>query len=375
MATARDVARRAGVSTSTVSHVLNGTRGVSKELSERVLAACEELSFEPNVVARSLKTNRSLTIGFVVPDVNAFFTEILLGAEEVAEERGYSVIFCHSRDDPQRERSYLRLLRGRRVDGIILAPYGTGNDDLKHLVESRFPLVLVDRTIPGYSIDVVSVDNEPSAYAAVRHLIDLGHRRIAMVSGDPRMSSTAPRVRGYMQAHLDAGIPIEPSLHVSGSGRTKEGHQAVLKLMSGPARPSAMFVANNLMTIGAMIAFQELGIAIPGDLAYVGFDDFEWAGLLRPQLTTIAQPTYEIGRTAAQLVIDQIGNDPAKPARRVSLSGRLVVRGSSGAADSQRDGYVASPGHAKRAAVRPRSAVKSPVAGTHRVRGSRTRGV
>ena len=332
MATARDVARRAGVSTSTVSHVLNGTRGVSRDLRQRVLAAAEELSFEPNVVARSLKTSRSLTIGFVVPDVNAFFTDILLGVEEVAEERGYSVIFCHSHDDPQREQTYLRLLRGRRVDGIILAPHGTRHGDLDHLVRSRFPLVLIDRTVPGYSIDLVSVDNEPAAYAGVRHLIDLGHRRIALVSGDPRMSSTGPRIRGYAQAHLDAGIPIDPELHRSGSGRTNEGRLAVLELMSRPVRPSAMFVANNLMTIGAMMAFQELDIAIPDDLAYVGFDDFDWAGFLKPQITAIAQPTYEIGRTAAQLVIDRIGDDPAKPARRVSLGAKLIVRESSGVA-------------------------------------------
>ncbi len=371
MATARDVARRAGVSTSTVSHVLNGTRGVSRELRERVLAACQELSFEPNVVARSLKTSRSQTIGFVVPDVNAFFTEILLGAEEVAEERGYSVIFCHSHDDPQEEQSYLRLLRGRRVDGIILAPYGTRHKELDHLVQSQFPLVLVDRRIPGYSLDLVSVDNEPAAHAAVRHLIDLGHRRIGMVSGDPRRSSTEPRVRGYLQAHLEAGIPIDPALQVSGSGLTAEGRLAVLELLSRPVPPSALFVANNLMTIGAMMAVQELGLSIPDDLAYVGFDDFDWAGLLRPRLTMIAQPTYEIGRTAAQMVIDRIGEVPSKPARRVALGGTLVVRESSGAQAGQADGQHGGPREAVRRAARARAVIQGPTS----VRGGRARGV
>jgi len=369
VATARDVARRAGVSTSTVSHVLNGTRGVSRELRERVLAACEELSFEPNVVARSLKTSRSQTIGFVVPDVNAFFTEILLGAEEVAEERGYSVIFCHSHDDPREEQSYLRLLRGRRVDGIILAPYGIRHDELDHLVQSRFPLVLVDRGIPGYSLDLVSVDNEPAAHAAVRHLIDLGHRRIGLVSGDPRSSSTEPRIRGYVQAHLEAGIPVDPSLQVSGSSLTEEGRQAVLELLSRPVRPSALFVANNLMTIGAMTALQELGISIPDDLAYVGFDDFDWAGLLRPKLTMIAQPTYEIGRTAAQMVIDRIGEDPSKPARRVALGGTLIVRESSGAQVGQPAGQPGAPREAPRGA-----GAKAVIRGSASVVGGRARG-
>ncbi len=331
MPTARDVAKRAGVSTSTVSHVLNGTRGVSKVLRERVLDACEELAFEPNVVARSLKTSRSRTLGFVVPDVNEFFTQILLGVEEVAESSGYSVIFCHSNGDPRKELSYLRLLRGRRVDGIILAPTGTRHVDLERLVHGHYPLVLVDRTVSGLGIDLVSVDNEPAAFAAVNHLLKLGHRRIAMVAGDMRMSSSEPRVRGYRRALAEEGVPFDPALLVSGEGRTHEGRLAVKELMSREARPSALFVANNLMTIGALMALQELGISIPRDVAYVGFDDFDWAGFLRPQLTMIAQPTYEIGRTAAHLVIERIGQDVEKPARRIALGGRLMIRESSGA--------------------------------------------
>ncbi len=338
MSTARDVARRAGVSTSTVSHVLNGTRGVSRVLRERVLAACDELAFEPNVVARSLKTSRSRTLGFVVPDVNEFFTQILLGVEEVAEASGYSVIFCHSHADPRKELSYLRLLRGRRVDGIILAPTGTRHPDLERLVQTRYPLVLVDRTVPGLDIDLVSVDNQPAAFAAVNHLIGLGHRRIAMVAGDMRMSSSEPRVRGYRRALEAAGVPFDPDLLVSGEGLTNEGRLAVKELMSRDARPSALFVANNLMTIGAMMALQEMGVSTPADVAYVGFDDFDWAGLLRPQLTVIAQPTNEIGRTAAHLVIERIGQDAEKPARRIALGGQLMIRESSGCVLAGRDG-------------------------------------
>lgn len=149
--TARDVARLAGVSTSTVSHVLNATRAVSDDLRRRVLAACDELAFEPNAVARSLKTSRSRTIGFLVHDVNAFFTEVLRGVEELAEQHGYSVIFCHSRGDPDRELGYLRLLRGRRVDGIILAPTGARHPALERLVAMRYPVVFVDGAVPGQS--------------------------------------------------------------------------------------------------------------------------------------------------------------------------------------------------------------------------------
>lgn len=331
MVTARDVAQLAGVSTSTVSHVVNGTRAVSENLRRRVLAACEELAFEPNVVARSLKTSQSRTIGFLVHDVNVFFTDVLRGAEEVAEQHGYSVIFCHSHGDPERELFYLRLLRGRRVDGIILAPTGTSHQALERLAATHYPVVQVDGAVPGLTFDLVSVDNEAAAYAAVKHLTDLGHRRIAMVSGGAAFTSTEPRIMGYRRALADAGAHLDPSLVVCGESRTREGRAAVLELMSRNPRPSALFVGNNQMTVGAMIALRELGISMPDDVAYVGFDDLDWAAFLRPQLTMIAQPTYEIGRSAMDLLLERIGRVAGGPARRVLLAGQLMARESSGA--------------------------------------------
>ncbi len=330
MATARDVARRAGVSTSTVSHVFNGTRGVSKKLRDRVLAASDELGFEPNIVARTLKTNQSRTLGFVVPDVNAFYIDVLRGVEDVAGAAGYAVMFCHTHDDPTQEQNYLRLLRARRADGIILSPAGTYHDELDRLSRSAYPLVLFDCSVPGLSADLVAVDNEPAAHMAVAHLIEKGHRRIGMVSGDYVFSSSERRVRGYRRALEEAGIPFDESLVVSGASRADLSRRAVLELMSRSPRPTALFVGNNQMTAGAMIALQELGLAVPDDVAYVGFDDVDWASFLRPQMTMVAQPTYEIGRTATQMVIDRIEGDPDRPARRVSLEAKLMVRESSG---------------------------------------------
>jgi LacI family transcriptional regulator len=366
MATARDVARLAGVSTSTVSHVLNGTRAVSEGVRQRVLAACEELSFEPNVVARSLKTSQSRTVGFLVNDVNVFFTDILRGVEEVAEQHGYSVIFCHSHGDAERELSYLRLLRGRQVDGIILAPTGTRHPALERLAANQYPVVLVDGAVPGLGFDLVSVDNETAAYAAVKHLTDLGHSRIAMVSGAAGFISTESRLQGYRRALVDSGAGFDPSLVVSGHSRTREGREAVLSLMSRTPRPSALFVGNHQMTVGAIIALRELGIAVPDDLALVGFDDLDWAAFLRPPLTTIAQPTYEIGRSAMKLLLDRIGRSADGPARRVLLAGQLMVRESSGPlataagehaspSDRSEGPLPAQPSAGRRLAAAPRS--------------------
>ncbi len=329
MVTARDVARRAGVSTSTVSHVLNGTRGVSKELRSRVLAASEELAFEPSTIARSLKTNHSEMIGLIVPGVNPYFMDVLLGVEQVAERRGYSVIFCHSHEDAARERAYLRLLRGRRVDGIVLVPNLGPSEEIDRLIRIGCPLVLVDRGIPGRSIDLVTVDNEPAAYLGTRHLLDQGHTRIAMVTGDPAVYSSEPRVRGYRRAMAEAGLEFDDELVECGFGRTREGHEATLRLLSHRNHPTALMAGNDLMSIGALAAIQELGLRVPEDLAYVGFDELEWAGLVKPPLTTVAQPVAEIGRTAAELLLNRIEGDSAGSARRVALSATLMVRGSS----------------------------------------------
>lgn len=354
MVTARDVARLARVSTSTVSHVLNGTRVVSEDLRTRVLAACEELAFEPNVVARSLKTSQSRTVGFLVHDVNPFFTEILRGVEEVAEHHGYSVIFCHSHGDPERELAYLRLLRGRRVDGIILASTGARHPVLERFAATRYPVVLVDGAVPGLAFDLVSVDNETAAYTAVKHLADLGYRSIAMVSGGAAFTSTEPRILGYRRALADSGIPFDPALVVSGQSRTREGRSAVLDLMARDPRPAALFVGNSHMTVGAMIALRELGVSMPDDVAYVGFDDLDWAAFLRPQLTMVAQPAYEIGRSAAQLLLERIDRTADGPARRVLLAAQLMVRESSGSVGPAEGEQALPPGRPVRAGAAER---------------------
>lgn len=331
MVTAQDVARRAGVSTSTVSHVLNGTRVVSDDLRERVLRAFDELDYEPNAVARSLKIKRSNTIGLIISDIsNVFFTAIARGVEDVAQESGYALILCNSDDDASKEAEYLRLLRARRVDGLVIAPAGDRHDALVRLVQSQFPLVLVDRDVPGLDASTVTIDNESAAFAAVNHLIGLGHRRIAMVASWPRFIPNQARVAGYRRALEEAGIPEDRGLFAPVAGRSEEARLAAAGLLDLDPRPTAFFASTNQMTMGTIAAIYDHGLNIPDDIALVGFDDVAWASVLHPRLTTVAQPTYELGRTAAQLLLTLIKDDPLAPSRRVILGARLIVRESAG---------------------------------------------
>ena len=331
MATARDVAKRAGVSTSTVSHVVNGTQKVSQALRKRVMQAMRDLDYQPNAMARSLRTRRSHTLGLLVPDLsNPFVPAVVHGIEDVAQENGYSVILCNLDEDPEREREYLRVLLSRRVDGLLIAPTGERHEALERLVQQRFPLVFFDRYVAGLDVSVVSLHNEQAAQLAVRHLVDLGHTRIGMVSGHPAHTTTHDRVAGYRRALAEAGIPVDEGLIVGGGSTSEGAAQAVATLLEGSSRPTALFCANNLMTIGALFAIAETGMTVPEDVALVGFDDFSWSEVFRPRLTTIAQPTYELGRSAASLLIEIIRADGAVSPRHVLLSGALVIRESCG---------------------------------------------
>jgi LacI family transcriptional regulator len=331
MPTVQDVARHAGVSVATVSYVLNGTRFVSAGLRERVLAAVRELHYEPNAAARTLRSNRSHTLGLILPDLrNPFFTEALRGVEDVAEAHGYTVLLANSDEDPRREATHLRVLRGKHIDGLILAPAGALYPDLEQLVEERFPLVLLDRDLAGLGASAVMLDNRAAARAAVEHLIRLGHQRVGMIAGRPPISSTVDRQRGYRRALEQAGVPFDEQLVATGGSTIEGGAAAVRALLELPSPPTAIFAANNLMTIGAVMALERHGLSIPRDIALVGFDDFAWADVFRPRLTTVAQPLYELGRAAAELVLKQLAREEDGP-RRVLLAGTLVVRDSSGA--------------------------------------------
>jgi LacI family transcriptional regulator len=335
MATVRDVARRAGVSVSTVSHVLNGTRFVSDELRERVLAAIDELDFEPSAAGRMLSLRRSNTIGLIVSDIrNPFFASVARGVEDVAQEQGYTVVLCNSDETLVKEAACLKALQSRQVDGVLLASAGAADEYVARLVEAGFPIVLVDRDLPDLHIPAVVLDNEGAAYSAVRHLIDRGHQRIGMLSGRDSISTTVERVAGYQRALGEAGLSVDDQLVISGHSTSEGGAEAAHALLEVRPAPTAIFSGNNLMSIGALQAIASRGLSVPEDIALVGFDDFPfpWSEAFRPHLTTVAQPTYELGRQAAEMLVGMLNGRGHRTSQRVVLDGKLLIRESSGTA-------------------------------------------
>lgn len=319
MLTIRDVARLAGVSIATVSAVINGKGGVSPELTQRVVGAMETLDYHPNQVARSLKVRETRTIGMVIPDVtNPFFTDVMRGVEDEARRNGYSVIFCNTDEDPELELHQLNTLFARRVDGVLLAPTHshTAQD---RLTRRRFPVVLFDRIPTDFSGAAVVIDNLEASRKAVRHLIELGHERIAIITGRLSLSNGLDRLEGFRRALQEAHLPLPEGYIARGNFRLESGYECALQLMQLPDPPSAIFSCNNKMTLGVMRALGQLGIPCPERVSVLGFDDFDWAANFSPRLTTIAQPAYQMGKTAVELLLRQL------PTRKESTDGNQVV--------------------------------------------------
>ncbi|WP_045196794.1 LacI family DNA-binding transcriptional regulator [Rhodococcus sp. B7740] len=319
MPTMDDVARLAGVSVSTVSHVLNGTRNVNAATRERVDAAIAEIGYRRNVVARSLAAGRTHTVGLSIAALtNPYFGSLVHAVEQRLSEAGYVLILGDSHDEPRSERRVTDSLLDRQVDGMILAPAaGSEFSTIPEIVRSGTPLVLIDRML-DVSCDQVGPENDASAHELTTHLLDAGHRRIAIVRGIEGISSTTERFDGYARALADRGIELDPRLILDGRSNVEVAESRVRELMSGPDRPSAMVSMNNSMTIGSLKAVRGLGLSIPADLAFVCYDDFEWSDLFEPRLTAAAQDVQTIGRTAADLVLRRIeGHEDAPRSIRV----------------------------------------------------------
>ena len=329
MPTITDVAREAGVSASTVSHVINETRYVSDEVKQRVRAAMEALNYQPNVIARSLRTRETLTVGVVVSDVtNPFFTSIVRAIEDEVLKQGYNIILCDTDEKPEREQAYLRLLMGRRVDGLIVAPSSGNADLLRSAIESGLPVVLLDRSIPGLTADVVLSDNESGAFDAVSYLIGMGHRRIGIIAGRLEVSTGADRMAGYVRAIRTHGIPADESLIEVAKFKRDIAYDKTMQMLNRAEPPTALFVCNNVMTAGTMAALKAAGKKVPEDISVIGFDDSEWAALMDPPLTVVAQPIVELGTRAAQMLMRRISRGRVKTPRAVVLKPELIVRDS-----------------------------------------------
>jgi LacI family transcriptional regulator len=324
-----DVARGAGVSIATVSAFINGTSNVSPDLTQRIEAAIAAIGYERNAIARSLKTGATHTIGLTVADIrNPFFTDVVAAIQNVLNKAGYAVMLCSSDEDTAKQDEQIKLLLERMVDGLIIAPAGD-DEVMRRLVRStRKPVVLIDRMIEGLGVDAVVLDNTGAVSDAVQYLISLGHRRIGYISGTPGTTTGRDRLDGYRRALSAAGIQPDESLIRDGNFREADGYRAAMELLTLPQRPTALFSANNLMVIGAMRAIRDLGLACPADISVASMDDFVWADLFGPRLTTVAQPVDAIGEQAARLLLDRLsGNVPAQPTV-LTLRGRLMIRNS-----------------------------------------------
>jgi len=323
----RDVAKRASVSTSTVSHVINSTRFVTPDLAERVRGTMAELGYQPNAVARSLRRKETLTLGMLVPDnANPFFAQMARAIEDICYEQGYSLIFSNSEGDAARELANADVLLSKRVDGLIFVAVGMGSQDLLPILESA-AVVVVDRDLPGIDVDAVLVDNLSGGYQATEHLLNLGHRRIACITGPSETTPSADRVTGLREALRAAGLPVDESLIVRGDFQFASGFQGAQALLTRPDPPTAIFACNDLMAVGCIAAAAELGYRVPAELSIVGFDDTTLASYTTPPLTTVTQPISEVGRLATQLLIRRIQTPNSARERHVLPTG-LVVRGS-----------------------------------------------
>jgi len=316
------------VSITTVSHVINKTRAVSDELTERVREAMDELDYQPNLLARGLRKKESTTLGVILPDItNSFFADIARAIEDTSFRHGFSVILCNTDDDVAKEITYTRALSEKQVDGIIFVAAGKSADQVRSLQEQKLPVVVVDRAIEDISADTVAADHAKGGLLATRHLIDLGHKRIACIMGPSILEPAAQRMYGYRKAMQDAGLPVMDEWIVRSNFRYDGGREAAIKLLSLPEPPTAIFASNDMMAIGAIGAAKGLGMMIPDDLSIVGFDDILLSAIFNPGLTTVTQPKYEIGVLATNMLLDRIEN-PQIPVRREVLDTDLVVRAS-----------------------------------------------
>jgi LacI family transcriptional regulator len=344
-ATIQDVAAAAGVSTATVSKHING--GVVRQAAA-IDRAIQEARFQPSVLARNLRRGLSEVIGVVVPDItNPFFAAVVKGIEAVTRDDAVSVLLGNTDERVDLQGRLIETLLQHRVSGLLIAPATEVPEDVAELGEADIPIVFIDRFLPGMGNDSVLVDNAGGAALAARHLMGLGHERIAMISGPLNTTPGRERHEGFLEAIATTGNDIDDRYIVVSDFRETGGYQAALKLMGVHPAPTAMFVANNLMTIGALRAIHDLGIRMPEEISFVGFDDLEVAELLDPPLTVIRRPTSEQGVLAMRLLVKRVRGEESGPPLVIRMETEIVVRGSTGPAAA-----VTSPRRPRRSGTR-----------------------
>lgn len=342
MSTIRDVANLAQVSTTTVSRVINKSGAVREGRRLRVERAIADLDYVPNAVAQHLRSKRTKTIALVLSDItNPFFTTIARGVQDVAGPRGYAVTFANTDESEAQEREYLRTLVQRKVDGVLLVPAGNSPEPFRLLRSQKIPVVLLDRRVSTRQLDEVRCDSEAAAYALVQHLLALGHRRIAVITGRRDISTSSDRVAGYERALAFAGVPMDRDLIRYDSFSLAGGYRMIQDILALEARPTAVFATNNFIAFGALRALRERHINVPGDMSLATFDDLpeEWHD--DPFLSVVAQPAYELGRQAAELLFERLETGDRGRRRVIVLPGAVIPRRSSGPPPDLGSGVVA----------------------------------
>jgi LacI family transcriptional regulator len=325
-----DLARQLKVSTATVSRALSRPEKVAPATRERVLEFVRRSGYHMNGIARSLRTQSTRTIGVIVSDIrNPFSSAIVKSVEDVARSNGYTVLICNADEDGQNEEAALELFIERQISGVIHCSAGANLDLLRILLKKSIPLIDLDRQSGLENVDTVILDNQLGAALATRHLLEFGHKRVAMISGPKHLSNARKRLVGFRKTLRSAQIALPKEYVEFGDFRERSGQIATERLLSLPTPPSAIFVANNEMMAGALFAIREWGTKVPRDLSLIGFDDARWAQYADPPLTVISQPTESMGQKAAELLLDRLRGE--KLAKTVVFEPQLIVRGSTAA--------------------------------------------
>lgn len=328
MTTIQDVARRAGVAPITVSRVVNKSGYASEETRNRVESAIKELGYVPNTLARGLRSKRTNTLALVMTDItNPFFTMIARGVEDVASAAGLTVIFCNTDESKEKEKKYIEILTQKQIDGIVLIPACGSPDSIEFLRAKEIPVVLLDRRVPDIEIDLVRCDSTAGAYQLIKRLIELGHKDIAAITGPEGVSTSDDRVTGYRQALYEVGLKSHERIYY-GSFTQDSGYSLAIQALKAQPRPTALFGANNLISIGILKSLRDADVRVPEDISVVGFDDLPISMVVDPILTVLSQPAYQMGEQAAALLLSRLRGEHSVNHQEIILPTRIIERNS-----------------------------------------------
>lgn len=338
MANIREVAKRAGVSVATVSRVLNHPSSVSPSTMDLVLKTMKDMKYTPNGLARGLALNKTSTIALLVPNIlNPLYPQVAKGVEDVAHQKGYNILLCNTEENRGKEQAYIEMLLEKRVDGFILTTSQLKEESLNQIKDRKIPFVMVGSNIKSIDANMVFTDYEAGAYQITQHLLDIGYREIAHVTGKMPLIESMEKKKGYEKALRERSISLNKNWIVEGNNEIEGGYLAAKKLILSKRLPQAIFAGNDLMAMGAMDAIKSNGLKIPKDIAVVGFDDIRMASLIEPKLTTVSQPVYKMGLIAGRLLFENIENKEQGFSQKIFLQPKLMVRKSCGHEDRVRE--------------------------------------